>query len=623
MNQFHRLFKIPRVLIPALAIAFIAGCSGGLDPILGGTTGAAAPTVTAVTPANTTPPTVEVPITTTLTATFSKVMTASTINSTSFSLACPSGVPVPATVTYDAPSKTATLTPTLALPANTLCVATLTTGVQDSMGIALAANYVWSFMTMVLPDTTRPTVVSTVPANLAVAVATNTQVSASFSEAMDATSINGNSFTVMNTTLGTAVTGTVSYAAAAMTAVFTPAATLPINTLFTATIASTAKDLAGNRLSGNAAPAPAPSNYTWTFTTGATTDTTAPTVTAFSPADGATNVCLRSVVSATFSEAMDPNTLNDVNFRVTTSGAAVLGTVAYDAPSMTASFTPADPAGFAINKTFSVILKGGPSGIRDLAGNPLAADLNWTFSTATQACASAFNLRSAATFAIISGATGITNGGTLTSMNGNAGSTGVCIGVSGLHDATRSYTESVANMGVVNGTIYCGPPAPGTVASLAVATKAHDDAQTSYTALAATPAGTDPGAGELGTLTLVPGTYTAALGSFKITTGDLILDGQGDTNATWVFQANTTLTVGLPATPIRVITINGARARNVFWQVGTTARIEDRSVLTGTLISNGAISISTAGRVEPTNMNGRAISLTSSVSTVNTVISVP
>ena len=70
--------------------------------------------------------------------------------------------------------------------------------------------------------------------------------------------------------------------------------------------------------------------------------------------------------------------------------------------------------------------------------------------------------------------------------------------------------------------------------------------------------------GELGALTLTPGIYESAPGTFAITNGDLTLDAQGDANAVWVFQMGTSLTVGLAATPRSVILINGAQAKNVF-----------------------------------------------------------
>jgi hypothetical protein len=58
------------------------------------------------------------------------------------------------------------------------------------------------------------------------------------------------------------------------------------------------------------------------------------------------------------------------------------------------------------------------------------------------------------------------------------------------------------------------------------------------------PGGSDQGSGELGALTLAPGVYKSASGTYKITNGDLTLDAQGNENATWYFQSASSLTVG-------------------------------------------------------------------------------
>jgi hypothetical protein len=192
-----------------------------------------------------------------------------------------------------------------------------------------------------------------------------------------------------------------------------------------------------------------------------------------------------------------------------------------------------------------------------------------------------------------------------------------------LHDASNVYTETPLNIGAVNGTVYCGPPAPGTTTTLAIATQARADAQTAYNALAALLPGSDPGAGQLGGLVLPAAVYTAAGGTFAITTGDLTLDAQGDINAVWVFQSAAALTVGLPAIPRRVFLINGAQARNVFWQVGSAGRIEDGSTMVGTIIAPAGVTISTAGQTVQTTLIGRAIGLTASVTLVNTTIVAP
>ena len=144
-----------------------------------------------------------------------------------------------------------------------------------------------------------------------------------------------------------------------------------------------------------------------------------------------------------------------------------------------------------------------------------------------------------------------------------------------------------------------------------------------YNDLAAMPPGSDPGAGQLGGLVLPPAVYTSAGGTFDITTGDLTLDAQGDANAVWVFQSAAALTVGLAATPRRVLLINGAQARNVFWQVGSAARIEDGSTMVGTIIAPAGVTISTAGQTAQTTLIGRAIGLTASVTMVNTTVVAP
>src|SRR5438309_4496240 len=83
----------------------------------------------------------------------------------------------------------------------------------------------------------------------------------------------------------TAVAGAVSYAG--VTATFTPAGNLAPLTAYTATITTGARDLAGNALAAN---------FVWTFTTGATADTTAPTVVATVPANAATAVVVNHTV---------------------------------------------------------------------------------------------------------------------------------------------------------------------------------------------------------------------------------------------------------------------------------------------------------------------------------------
>ena len=209
--------------------------------------------------------------------------------------------------------------------------------------------------------------------------------------------------------------------------------------------------------------------------------------------------------------------------------------------------------------------------------------------------------------------------------------------ITGFHDSAPSdiYTEVPGvNVGNVTGKILTcttsttGPTsATVNAASCAAATAALADARAAYLSLVAQPAGPNAGAGNLANLTLAPGVYTAAGGSFKMEGGNLTLDAQGNPNAVWVFQMATTLTVGGPgvAAPQSVILINGAQAKNVYWQVGSAATINagGGGNMVGTIISQAGTTFSTAGKVAPTKLNGRALSLGASVTMVNTEITVP
>jgi hypothetical protein len=583
------------------------------------------PTVVGTVPA---PGAVAVPSTTAITATFSEDMNPVSISVSSFTLVDNTlGTALPGMVTYSPTSRTAVFTPTAPaiLATNTSYTGTITTGATDLAGNALAANFAWTFATTVaVSDTTRPTVVTLSPTPDATGVSNHASVTVTFSEDMDPASFTASTFTLTNTTLGVTVPGTVRYTAGSRIVVFIPASLLASNSAFTAALSSSATDLAGNALAGGAA---------WNFSTAAATggDASAPAVSAVNPQDGGTGICLTQPVLATFSEPMTAATIGASTFTVTDNGVAVAGSVSYDQATSVASFVPSG-AGFAASRNLVATVKGGSAGVRDLAGNFLGADRVWGFTTGTQACGGGggggpvninVNLGTAASFGALGGSAGVTNQGTNTVVGGNLGTTAVCTAITGLHDALNVYTETPLNVGAVSGSINCAPPLPGTAATLLIATQALADATTAYNALAALPPGSDPGAGQLGGRTFTPGVYTAAGGTFAITSGNLTLNAQGDGNAVWVFQSAAALTVGQPALPRHVMLINGAQARNVYWQVGSAARIEDGSTMVGTILAPAGVTISTAGQTVQTTLIGRAIGLNASVTMVNTTIVAP
>ena len=241
-------------------------------------------------------------------------------------------------------------------------------------------------------------------------------------------------------------------------------------------------------------------------------------------------------------------------------------------------------------------------------------------------------LGDAAKFGAFGGNAGVTNQGLNTVINNGAiGTTAASTLVTGFHDGLTAdiYTETPLNKGNVKGGIFTAPPAPGTATSFAVATQGLLDATIAYNSIspASKPGGIDPGAGELGGLTLAPGIYKSASGTFKVTNGDLTLDAKGDPNAVWIFQTAAGLTVGTagPAGARSVIMKNGGLAKNVYWYVGSSAVINGAGggIMTGTIISSAGITFSTAGNAVQTVLNGRAISLVASVTMVNTTVNVP
>ena len=117
-------------------------------------------------------------------------------------LSGPGGAAVTGTVAYVAAGSVATFTPTLNLAPSTTFTATITTGAQDQEDPAnsLVAKYLWTFTTGAAPDTTIPTVTSTIPANEATAVSVDQVVSPTFSEPMNPATVNATTFTAVSYT---------------------------------------------------------------------------------------------------------------------------------------------------------------------------------------------------------------------------------------------------------------------------------------------------------------------------------------------------------------------------------------------------------------------------------------
>ena len=251
------------------------------------------------------------------------------------------------------------------------------------------------------PDTTAPTVTSTSPVAGATGVAVTANVTGTFSEAMDASTVASSTFT-----LTPAASGAVSLDSTGKTATLNPGADLAAGTVYTATIkggTSGVKDLAGNALA---------SDKTWTFTTApaGTADTTPPTVTSTTPVLDATGVAPTTNVTGTFSEPMNGSTVTSSTFTLTPAPAGT-NSVSYNSANNTATFDPGTD--LAPSTTYTATIKGGASGVKDAAGNALASDKTWTFTTAApSAGGTTVTLTATADSYVLSGST--TNFGTST-----------------------------------------------------------------------------------------------------------------------------------------------------------------------------------------------------------------
>jgi hypothetical protein len=176
----------------------------------------------------------------------------------------------------------------------------------------------------------------------------------------------------------------------------------------------------------------------------------------------------------------------------------------------------------------------------------------------------------------------IVNPGTTSGFGILAGSTITCV-TGGTINADIGLSPGTA---VVLGTPPCVVTGTQHITD-AVAAQAQLDLTQEYNALFALPCGTVIGTADIGATTKTAGVYCSA--STIGVTGALTLDGQGDPNAVFVFQAGSSLTgVG------SINLINGAQAKNVFWVNGASATIGVGSAWKGNIVAFSTITLNDA-----------------------------
>ena len=375
------------------------------------------PTVTSTSPSNGAGGVAQ---TTTITASFSESLDPSTVNAVSFVLRNPANTLIPATVTYSAATGTAVLTPSNPLVPATTYTATVTTAIKSLTGQALAANYSWSFTT-VLPPTCPCSAWSTSdrPVNVSADDPSAVEVGVKFRVSFDGfiTGIRyykgalntgphqGNLWSSSGQLLATA-TFTNETAEGWQQVNFSTPVAVSANVVYVASYHTSAGYYAADdgfftasgvdnppvHLLPNGVSGPnglysysesstfptetfQSANY-WVDVVFSTTAGTGPLgVTGVFPVSGATGVATNTSVTASFSNAIDANTVNSGTF-VLRDANNVLVPATYSVAGNTATLTPTGPLANGMAYTATV-----NTGVKDTNGDALSSSFMWSFNT--------------------------------------------------------------------------------------------------------------------------------------------------------------------------------------------------------------------------------------------------
>ena len=389
------------------------------------------PTVTAVTPGR---GATGIAASANVTARFSEPVDPTTVSASTITLRNPSGTLVPAAVSYDAGTQTATLDPAQALADNTIYTALVRagpTGVKDFTGNAMSSDDSWTFTTRAPTQSGCPCSIwapsarplkeaetgDTDPIEVGVKFRADTAGRIAGVRFYKGTTNTGTHIAHLWTRGGTllaSATFTGESASGWQEVLFAAPVEIAAGTTYVASYHAPRGNYASNvdgfqaagvdnpplralrddEDGGNGVYGYGPSgtfpNGTWrsenywvdvVFDTDSGPDTTAPTVTGRLPAPDAQGVAPASNVSVSFSEAMATASITTATFQLRDPGGNIVpAAVSYDGGNRTATL---DPQGVLADSTrYTATVKGGTGGVTDTAGNELAADASWGFTTA-------------------------------------------------------------------------------------------------------------------------------------------------------------------------------------------------------------------------------------------------
>jgi hypothetical protein len=322
-----------------------------------------------------------------------------------------------------------------------------------------------------------------------------------------------------------------------------------------------------------------------------------PTAASTDPLNNVTGVARNKEVAFTFSEAMDPITVNTTTFTLKQGSTAVTGIVAYSGN--TATFTPTNTlaAGTVYTATMT-------TGAKTTGGNSLASNSVWSFTTGGSSAAIAVvNLGTSANYVILA----------KTAINVIAVS--AVTGDLGLSPAATSYITGLALINAtgyatssqVTGQLFAADMAAPTPINL---TTSVENMITAYNDAAGrpTPDFLELGTGNLGGKTLTPGLYKFT----NTVTMPSNVTISGNATDVWIFQIAGDMTV---SNGVRINLIGGAQPKNIFFQVAGQATFGTTSHVEGIVLSMTGITFQTGA-----TFKGRALAQTAVILDASTLV---
>lgn len=302
---------------------------------------------------------------------FNEPVHAATVNSATFYVTDVNRQPVSGAITLSPDGKVAVFSPAAPLLPNA-SYSVYYREIRDVAGNLLDNQGQTEFTTGSSADFSRPDITAVSPANGAKNVLRNTGILVLFSEPIDQTTVNGNTFIVSKD--GIPIEGRLEFDQYSSSRLVryqaTDVASLAPNSYYQVTLTTGITDTAGQPLSRE---------FSSGFTTGEETEETeAPIVTGINPFNSQKNVPLNSPIKVAFSKRVHPWTVSDGNFRIIDSetGQPVPGTKSLSADGRLATFKSAQQ--LIPTHSYYVMVT---EGIVDMTGVPLNNPCDSYFTT--------------------------------------------------------------------------------------------------------------------------------------------------------------------------------------------------------------------------------------------------